>query len=233
MPSDAAPSLPWRHRITRRALLGAGARTGVAAGLAVRFGLRSRTAAALDPRERRTLRAALARMIPAGGDGDWSAADVGADRYIERLLSGRLDIYAGGPYRRDFPEFQAMAPVKRRGWRRRIRRLRRLYRDGLAELDRRAGGDFASAPAPVQDAVLASLDDERHPFFAPLYNHTMEGVYAHPVYGGNRGSAAWRDLGYQGDVHGVRFPGIGPPDASWNRYGGYAPQEMVRPGEEP
>jgi hypothetical protein len=58
----------------------------------------------------------------------------------------------------------------------------------------------------------------------------MEGVYAHPVYGGNMGYQAWKSFGYQGDVHGVRFPGIGPADAPWNVFGGYAPQEMVKPG---
>src|SRR5205814_1381221 len=80
--------------------------------------------------------------------------------------------------------------------------------------------------APTQDAILTGLDDRRDPFFNALVEHTMEGVYGHPVYGGNRNFRAWKAFGYQGDVHGVRFPGIGPPDAPWNRYGGYAPEEM-------
>jgi hypothetical protein len=34
-------------------------------------------------------------------------------------------------------------------------------------------------------------------------------------------------------VHGVRFfPRIGPPDAPWNVHGGYAPEEMIKPGKE-
>jgi gluconate 2-dehydrogenase gamma chain len=105
-----------------------------------------------------------------------------------------------------------------------------VYSDGLAELDRLAGGDFAAVPPPVQDAILTTLDDRGDPFFAALYSHTMEGVYGHPVYGGNRDYLAWQSFGYAGDVHGVRFPGIGPADAPWNVYGGYAPQEMERPG---
>ena len=55
----------------------------------------------------------------------------------------------------------------------------------------------------------------------------MEGVYSHPVYGGNRDYRGWKAFGYAGDVHGVRFPQIGPPDAPWNVYGGYAPEEMA------
>lgn len=183
----------------------------------------------LSPRQRRTLDAAVARVIPAEGPQDWSAADVGAGDYIERLLSGPRRLYAGGPYRRHFPSFQPLSRPKRIGWRREIRRLRRRYTEGLAELDRRAGGDFAAAPEPVQDAILTALDAEGSAFFASLYDHTMEGVYGHPVYGGNRRYRAWDDLGYQGDVHGVRFPEVGSK-GPWNVYGGYAPEEMIQPG---
>jgi gluconate 2-dehydrogenase gamma chain len=186
---------------------------------------------ALSAAQRRTLRAAVARIVPAEHPGDWSAADVGADNYILGLLAGIDHIYAGGPVRRRFKRFQHMWRVKRIGWRRYVRKARRIYRDGLADLDRRAGGDFAALPAPAQDAILLTLDYQGTPFFTALYNHTLEGVYSHPVYGGNREYRAWRAFDYQGDVHGVRFPGIGRPDAPWNRYGGYAPQEMIKPGK--
>jgi hypothetical protein len=66
----------------------------------------------------------------------------------------------------------------------------------------------------------------------------MEGVYGHPVYGGNPGFFAWRAFCYQGDVHGVRFPNqLNPPgavsDGAWNQLGGYAPEEMIAPGACP
>jgi gluconate 2-dehydrogenase gamma chain len=186
----------------------------------------------LTSEERRTLRAAVARIVPASGPGDWSAADVGADEYIVRLLAGAGRIYAGGPYRSRFARFQRLSRVKRIGWSREIRRLRGVYARGLAELDQMAGGDFAASPAAVQDAILTRLDYAGTAFFNALYNHTLEGVYSHPVYGGNRDYAAWRAFGYAGDVHGVRFPHIGPADAPWNVFGGYAPEEMIRPGKE-
>lgn len=186
----------------------------------------------LTPSQHRTLRAAVARIVPASGPDDWSAADVGADRYIVTLLSGTGRIYAGGPYRSRFARFQRLSRVKRLGWSREIRRLRRVYRAGLAELDRMADGDFAALPGPAQDAILTRMDYQGAAFFTALYNHTLEGVYSHPVYGGNRDYRAWRAFGYAGDVHGVRFPHLGPPNAPWNVYGGYAPEEMIRPGKE-
>ena len=69
-----------------------------------------------------------------------------------------------------------------------------------------AGGNFAAVPAPVQDAILTELDDSGSDFFSALYNHTLEGVYSHPVYGGNKDYRAWQAFGYAGDVLGVRFP---------------------------
>jgi hypothetical protein len=184
----------------------------------------------LSQQQLRTLRAAVARIVPADGPGDWSAADVGADNYIVALLSGTGRIYAGGPYRSRFGHFQTLSRVKRIGWSREIRRLRVLYQTGLAELDRLALGNFAGALPALQDVVLTILDDTGSEFFAALFNHTLEGVYSHPVYGGNQSYRAWRSVGYAGDVHGVRFPNMGPADAPWNVHGGYAPQEMARPG---
>jgi gluconate 2-dehydrogenase gamma chain len=187
----------------------------------------------LSAAEQRTLRAAVARIVPAEHARDWSAADVGADKYILGLLAGIDQIYAGGPIRRRFKRFQGMWRVKRIGWRRYVRKMRKVYRDGLADLDKRAGGDFAALPGAAQDVILTTLDVKGTAFFTALYNHTLEGVYAHPVYGGNRDYGAWKAFAYQGDVHGVRFPGVGPADAPWNVYGGYAPQEMVEPGKGP
>jgi hypothetical protein len=223
--------------VTRRQALAQAGKAGAAGlmALAVPPGVLGRALSGrggVAPSQHRTLRAAVARIVPASGPGDWSAADVGADRYILNLLARPHRIYAGGPYRSRFARFQRLSRVKRIGWSREVRRLGRLYTQGLAQLDAMAGGDFVAVPGPVQDAILTKLDDGGSAFFDALYNHTLEGVYSHPVYGGNRGYRAWRSFGYAGDVHGVRFPRIGPPDAPWNMHGGYAPQEMIRPGTE-
>lgn len=223
----------------RQALAGAG-KAGVAGAMAISLPpqlLGTPAAGGVLARgQLRTLRAAVARIVPAEGPGDWSAADAGADNYILTLLSNPAHpgrIYAGGPVRARFGRFQRLSRVKRIGWSREVRRLRGLYREGLAQLDSMTGGDFASTPPQLQDAVLTQLDDSGSDFFAALFNHTMEGVYSHPVYGGNRGYRGWQAFGYAGDVHGVRFPHIGAPDAPWNVHGGYAPEEMAQPGREP
>jgi hypothetical protein len=223
-------------QITRRQALRQAGRTGAASALALALPpwlLKPRGTAALAPSQQATLRAAVARIVPASGSGDWSAADVGADNYILTLLSNPGRIYAGGPYRSRFSRFQTLSRIKQIGWSREVKRLGTLYAQGLAQLDSMAGGNFATAPAPVQDGILTRLDDSGSEFFGALYNHTLEGVYSHPVYGGNKDYRAWKAFGYAGDVHGVRFPNIGPPDAPWNVYGGYAPQEMAKPGSSP
>lgn len=195
-----------------------------------------------------TLSAAVAQLVPAESAGDWSGVDAGAHLYIDKLLrsfddAGQpvdADIYAGGPFRGQFPNFQWLSRVKRIGWGREVARLRSLYREGLALLDERAGGPgaFATAPAVAQEAILLALDLENHPFFDALFEHTMEGVYSHPVYGGNLNYLAWDTFCYQGDVHGVRYPEQHNPPGSvsegaWNDFGGYAPEEMIAPGTCP
>ncbi|HXX91496.1 MAG TPA: hypothetical protein VEI83_14855 [Acidimicrobiales bacterium] len=59
----------------------------------------------LTAAQRGALAAAAARLVPAAGPGDWSAADLGAVDYVDNLLAG-FDrdpadggIYGGGPYR--------------------------------------------------------------------------------------------------------------------------------------
>src|SRR5438105_15101592 len=110
-----------RRSFTRREFLTtagkAGAAAGVAASLPTQLLVSERAAAAtvLSSRQRRTLRAAVARVVPAEGPGDWSATDVGADRYILGLLSGVSRIYAGGPTRKRFSSFQRPSRVTRTG----------------------------------------------------------------------------------------------------------------------
>lgn len=226
------------RRYTRRQVLAEAGRAGAAGAVAITVPPKlllpgtGPLAGVLNENQAGTLRAAVARIIPSEYSGDWSAADVGADSYIISLLAGVGRIYAGGPFRSAFARFQTLSRVKKIGWSKEIGQLRALYQQGLAELDRLAGGNFAAAPTELQDAVLISLDDSGSDFFAALFNHTMEGVYAHPVYGGNQGYRAWNAFGYAGDVHGVRFPHLGPPRAPWNVFGGYAPQEMAEPGKE-
>lgn len=195
--------------------------------------------------QRQALVAAVARLIPAQGPGDWSAADAGAVEYIERLLNsfsrdGNPQIYAHGPERARFGEFEPLSRIKAHGWTQEVLRLREVYGAGLDELNRLARGPlalapgaFADLPALAQDALLEAQDLQNTSFFVALFAHTMEGVYSHPVYGGNRDYIGWDTYCYEGDVHGRRYPNghdATADDRPWDRFGGYSPEEMAQPG---
>lgn len=241
-----------RRGYTRRQFISTTAKLGAASIVAgalpfpafISRQLSAATDGFLTPEQMETLGAALDRMIPASSPGDWTARTVGAGDYIQGLLSLDLEtdpagtIFAGGPFRAEFPNFQTLSRVKREGWKKEIARLRAVYTAGLADLDERArllsGGKFKDLLPEAQDVVLNLVDLEGTNFFAALYAHTMEGVYGHPVYGGNKSFQAWESVCYQGDVHGVHYPdGQNADGNAWNVFGGYSPDEMIQPGACP
>jgi gluconate 2-dehydrogenase gamma chain len=168
--------------------------------------------------EAAVVEAATARIAPGPEDDPAEAGHPGAreadvTRYIDNML-GALDaldgpapmIFAGGPWSdRHTPgpdhmaSFAPLDPVARIAWRRRLEGWRQQYRQGIAALDSLAsGGDFTRATPADQDRILAG---EAMSAFCPLlFEHTIEGLYANPEYGGNRGLAGWMDIGYPGDV---------------------------------
>jgi len=86
-----------------------------------------------------------------------------------------------------------------------------FYRRGLAQLDehcRKAHGrPFARLEAARQDEVIAALEQGKatgfawptaQAFFNTLRTHTMEGMFADPIYGGNKDFAGWRLVGFPG-----------------------------------
>jgi|SRR5581483_6764415 len=89
--------------------------------------------------------------------------------------------------------------------------LRDYYRKGLARVDEiargMAGAPFAKLSVEQQDAVLPMLfangafepDPRRPPFPVLLAQHTIEGCFSAPEYGGNKGGRGWALLGLEGD----------------------------------
>jgi gluconate 2-dehydrogenase gamma chain len=163
----------------------------------------------LDAHARRTLEAAMARIIPT--DDMLGAREAGAITFLDRYLGGDA-IYAA-------PDGEGFRTLPRRRadvWRQRVEELRRRYADGVAELDRRArelgGVAFADLGEADQDRVLEGLDTSadaapmmQRPFIEDdlgfldmLILHTRQGMYADPVYGGNRDHVGWRLLGFSG-----------------------------------
>jgi hypothetical protein len=159
---------------------------------------------------------ATARIAPGPADdpaeaGHPGAREAGVTGYIDTML-GALDgltetapkIFAGGPWsNRHAPGPDAMArfialdAVTVIAWRKRLEGWQKQYKDGIATLDRLAGGDFTAAAPQEQDKILAG--QEASTFTSLLFEHTIEGLYANPEYGGNRGLVGWTGIGFPGD----------------------------------
>ena len=89
--------------------------------------------------------------------------------------------------------------------------LRQMYREGLRAVDGAArtmtGAPYAGLSSDQQDAILATLDrsvfkpDARRgmSFVDVLIQHTLEGCFSLPEYGGNRGALGWALLRLEGD----------------------------------
>jgi gluconate 2-dehydrogenase gamma chain len=89
--------------------------------------------------------------------------------------------------------------------------LQDFYRRGLGQLDaycsKAHGKPFARLTAAQQDEVIGALEQGKateftyptaQAFFNTLRTHTMEGMFADPLYGGNKDFAGWRLVGYPG-----------------------------------
>jgi hypothetical protein len=159
------------------------------------------------------IEAATARIAPGPEDdpaetGHPGAREADVTGYIDTMLSAlkdRAKVFAGGPWsNRHAPgpdlmaRFTPLDPVARIAWRKRLGRWRQQYRQGIARLDKLAGGDFTRASHARQDKILAMRSVSE--FTNLLFQHTIEGLYASPEYGGNRGLAGWKEIGFPGDV---------------------------------
>ncbi|HJZ26282.1 MAG TPA: gluconate 2-dehydrogenase subunit 3 family protein [Streptosporangiaceae bacterium] len=161
--------------------------------------------------------AATARIAPGPADDPDEAGHPGAREadvtgYIDSMLGalGSLDdaaplVFAGGPWSNRhtsgpdlMAHFLPLDPVARIAWRRRLTGWQQQYRQGIATLDKLAGGDFTKASGAKQDKILvtSALSD----FVSLLFEHTIEGLYAAPEYGGNRDLAGWKEIGFPGDI---------------------------------
>jgi gluconate 2-dehydrogenase gamma chain len=128
----------------------------------------------------RTIIAFTERLMP-GAPGKPGATDAGVLNYIDLALSGAYE---------DQQDF---------------------YRRGVAQLDAHCGQaygkPFRSLTAAQQDETITAIEQGKAPafvwptapaFFNTVRTHTMEGMFADPVYGGNKDFAGWRLVGFPG-----------------------------------
>jgi gluconate 2-dehydrogenase gamma chain len=91
-----------------------------------------------------------------------------------------------------------------------LRSSREAYAVGLAAIGDYAmatkGAAFADLPAADQDAILTALEKnaatglmaDAPGFFALVRNHTIQGTFCDPYYGGNTDFIRWDLIGYPG-----------------------------------
>jgi len=170
--------------------------------------------------EATVVEAATARIAPGPSDdpaeaGHPGAREAGVTDYIDAMLGAVTGsasmIFAGAPWsNRHAPgpdhmaDFIPLDPVALIAWRKRLEGWQGQYRAGVAALDKLAGGDFSTAAPAAQDKILATQDTST--FRSLLFEHTIEGLYANPEYGGNRDLAGWRDIGFPGDIQPAGYP---------------------------
>jgi len=161
--------------------------------------------------------AATARIAPGPRDdpaetGHPGAREADVTGYIDAMLASLQDdslrddkVFAGGPWSNRhtsgpnlMARFAPLDPVARIAWRRRLAGWQDQYRQGIKDLDRLAGGDFTKKTQAQQDTILAMKSVSE--FTSLLFGHTIEGLYASPEYGGNRGLAGWKEIGFPGDI---------------------------------
>jgi gluconate 2-dehydrogenase gamma chain len=125
----------------------------------------------LTAAEAEILEAFCARLIPSDVNGP-GAKEARAAHYIDRALGGAL----------------ASA--------------REAYRSGLMALDAQArasrGVPFSALEAQVQDTILTELEKTDPGFFSLVRQHTLQGTFCDPYYGGNAGFVGWDLLAYPG-----------------------------------
>jgi len=86
-----------------------------------------------------------------------------------------------------------------------------FYRRGLAQLDsycrKTYNQPFVKLSPAQQDEVIGALEQGKasefvfpsaQAFFNTLRTHTMEGMFADPIYGGNKDFAGWKLVGFPG-----------------------------------
>lgn len=145
----------------------------------IRFAQVSSQNEVLTSAERQCLEAMISRVIPAGPDGP-GALEAGCALYIESALK---DAYQSS---------------------------RQTYSSGLAALDAYAmssgGKSFAALNTTEQDKILSDFEQnvkvagysDSAAFFELVRQHTLEGMFGDPSYGGNANFAGWDLIGYPG-----------------------------------
>ena len=153
----------------------------------------------------RTVEAIAERIIPDTGDGAGATA-AGVVYYIDRAISGvsanlqhvyrvglkALDVCCQDLHSRHFVDLDGDQQDS-------------IVREFIgpeatrAEAAPQMFGDELDAERPIGRQAKTDADDAvLDRFFAVIREHTIEGFFCDPVYGGNRGTVGWKLVGFPG-----------------------------------
>ncbi len=144
------------------------------------------------------------RLIPADPTTP-GGKDAGVAVFIDRQLAGPYGsataLYMRPPFADGLPGQGPQSPLTPAA----------RYRQALAALDQHsrdafAGKAFREIPENQQVAIIKRMESgdlvlygsNGRAFFEVLLQNTKEGFFADPIYGGNRGMAAWKMIGFPG-----------------------------------
>jgi gluconate 2-dehydrogenase gamma chain len=134
-----------------------------------------------------------------------SGVELGIATYIDRQLAGAFGqgdrLYSQGPFRVGKPQHGYQLPMTPETW----------YKAGIAALNaycsRAHGKTFDRLPAAERENALLEVSGGKandpsfdlatwfNDLYYPLFT---QGAFADPIYGGNRGKAAWKMIGFPG-----------------------------------
>lgn len=156
------------------------------------------------PSQYQTTAAAVERIYPTDDNGP-GAKDLGAAIYIDHQLAGKW-----GNNVKDYRLGKFYKPDDNQGPQTKLLR-KDLFIAGLEALDEYSNqnynGAFTGLEAGQQDEVLTAFsegevklygDTSSAEFFSLLRTMTIEGVYADPMYGGNKEMQGWAMRKYPG-----------------------------------
>src|ERR1700722_9563859 len=157
----------------------------------------------LNATEAAFIAAAVDTLIPADHLSP-SGSVCGVAAFIDRQLAGAYGngarLYREGPFPKGKPELGYQLPLN----------PREFFRAGITaanewsrktfgkDFDRLADADREAALKAMESGNAEFSGSSSRMFFEVMLQIAMEGFFADPVYGGNRGMAAWKMVGYPG-----------------------------------
>jgi gluconate 2-dehydrogenase gamma chain len=133
--------------------------------------------------------------------------DIGINVFIDRALAGAWGngdrLYMQGPWKKGVPSQGYQVPLT----------PAQLYRSGIeatnAHCRKTYGKTFERLTEQQREEVLIALSTGKLPFdnglpaslfWTTLYQTVMQGMFADPIYGGNRNKAGWKLIGFPGVI---------------------------------